>query len=139
MANVYIEARPKGHPEGTVVVDYVIEDRAEHLLGTCRTQEEALSGRGAKVTPRWSHWSAISTIRKSPIIGDRLRDATLTLLKHSIAFSLVLAHAGRNGGRVVSTFIASVFARDDAETAKAQWRRVACSEPSAVLHPSRGK
>jgi hypothetical protein len=42
MANVYIEARPKGQPEGTVVVDYTIEDQAEHLLGSCGTQEEAL-------------------------------------------------------------------------------------------------
>ncbi len=42
MANVYIEARPKGHAEGTVVVDYVIEDYAEHKLASCRTQEEAL-------------------------------------------------------------------------------------------------
>jgi membrane protein len=42
MANVYIEARPKGQPESTVVVDYTIEDQAEHLLGSCRTQEEAV-------------------------------------------------------------------------------------------------
>jgi hypothetical protein len=42
MANVYIEARPKGQPEGTVVVDYAIEDQTERRLGSCRTQEEAL-------------------------------------------------------------------------------------------------
>jgi transposase-like protein len=36
-----------------------------------------------------------------------------------------LAHAGRSGRRVVSAFIATAFAQDDAETAKAQWRRVA--------------
>src|ERR1041384_1979405 len=36
-----------------------------------------------------------------------------------------LAHAGRNGRRVVSAFIATAFAQDDAENAKAQWRRVA--------------
>jgi putative transposase len=36
-----------------------------------------------------------------------------------------LAHAGRNGRRVVSAFIATAFAQDDAETAKAQWRRIA--------------
>ena len=36
-----------------------------------------------------------------------------------------LAHAGRNGRRVVSAFIATAFAQDDAETAKVQWRRVA--------------
>jgi putative transposase len=37
----------------------------------------------------------------------------------------VLAHAGRQGRRVVSAFIATAFAQDDAETATAQWRRVA--------------
>mgnify|MGYP001806626335 CR=1 FL=1 len=36
-----------------------------------------------------------------------------------------LAHAGRSGRRVVSAFIATAFAQDDAEPASAQWRRVA--------------
>ena len=36
-----------------------------------------------------------------------------------------LAHAGRQGRRVVSAFIATAFAQDDAETARQQWRRVA--------------
>lgn len=37
----------------------------------------------------------------------------------------VLAHAGRSGRRVVSAFIATAFAQDDAEAASTQWRRVA--------------
>lgn len=37
----------------------------------------------------------------------------------------VLAHAGRSGRRVVSAFIATAFAQNDAEAAKTQWRRVA--------------
>jgi transposase-like protein len=37
----------------------------------------------------------------------------------------VLAHAGRSGRRVVSAFIATAFAQDDAEAARSQWRRVA--------------
>ncbi|HEY0391670.1 MAG TPA: IS256 family transposase [Solirubrobacterales bacterium] len=37
----------------------------------------------------------------------------------------VLAHAGRSGRRVVSAFIATAFAQDDAEAASAQWRRMA--------------
>jgi len=37
----------------------------------------------------------------------------------------VLAHAGRQGRRVVSAFIATAFAQDDAAAATAQWRRVA--------------
>src|SRR6202040_2087727 len=37
----------------------------------------------------------------------------------------VLAHAGRQGRRVVSAFIATAFAQDDAAAARAQWRKVA--------------
>jgi len=36
-----------------------------------------------------------------------------------------LAHAGKSGRRVVSAFIATAFAQDDAGAAKAQWRKVA--------------
>lgn len=36
-----------------------------------------------------------------------------------------LAHAGKSGRRVVSAFIATSFAQDDAEAAKTQWRKVA--------------
>jgi putative transposase len=35
-----------------------------------------------------------------------------------------LAHAGKSGRRVVSALIATAFAQEDAEAAKAQWRRV---------------
>lgn len=35
-----------------------------------------------------------------------------------------LAHVGRSGRRVVSAFIATAFAQDGAEAARAQWRRV---------------
>jgi transposase-like protein len=37
----------------------------------------------------------------------------------------VLAHAGKSGRRVVSAFIATAFAQDTPEAAKAQWRSVA--------------
>lgn len=36
-----------------------------------------------------------------------------------------LAHAGKSGRRVVSAFIATAFAQDDAAAGTAQWRRVA--------------
>jgi transposase-like protein len=36
-----------------------------------------------------------------------------------------LAHAGKQGRRVVSAFIATAFAQDDAEAASKQWRQVA--------------
>jgi transposase-like protein len=37
----------------------------------------------------------------------------------------VLAHAGKSGRRVVSAFIATAFAQETAEAARAQWRQVA--------------
>ena len=37
----------------------------------------------------------------------------------------LLAHAGKQGRRVVSAFVATAFAQEDAEAAKTQWRRVA--------------
>jgi putative transposase len=36
-----------------------------------------------------------------------------------------LAHAGKSGRRVVSALIATAFAQEDAEAARAQWRKVA--------------
>ena len=36
-----------------------------------------------------------------------------------------LAHAGKSGRRVVSAFVATAFAQNDADNAKQQWRRVA--------------
>jgi putative transposase len=35
------------------------------------------------------------------------------------------AHAGKSGRRVVSAFIATAFAQEDAATGQAQWRKVA--------------
>ncbi|HWG06775.1 MAG TPA: hypothetical protein VG271_17345 [Beijerinckiaceae bacterium] len=43
MANVYLEARPKGWPEGSHIEDYVVEDHADHVLATRKTQEEAIA------------------------------------------------------------------------------------------------
>ena len=45
-----------------------------------------------------------------------------------------LAHAGKSGRRVVSAFIATAFAQEDAEAAKIQWRKVADQ-----LRPKLGK
>jgi hypothetical protein len=42
MAIVYIEARPKGRPEGDRIDDYVVEDHADHVLGIFKTQNEAI-------------------------------------------------------------------------------------------------
>ena len=42
MANVYVEARPKGRSEGSPIEDYVVEDHADHVLDTFKTQREAI-------------------------------------------------------------------------------------------------
>jgi hypothetical protein len=42
MGNVYIEARPKGRPEGSHIDDYVAEDHADSVLSTFKTQLEAV-------------------------------------------------------------------------------------------------
>lgn len=43
MSNVYVEARPKGRPEGSPIHDYVVEDHADNVLGTFPTQHEAIN------------------------------------------------------------------------------------------------
>ena len=42
MANVYVEARPKGRPEGSPITDYVVEDINDRVLGTFSTQRDAI-------------------------------------------------------------------------------------------------
>ena len=42
MPNVYVEARPKGRSEGSPIEDFVVEDHADHVLGTFKTQTEAI-------------------------------------------------------------------------------------------------
>lgn len=42
MANVYVEARPKGRPQGDRIDDYVVEDSADKVLHTSSTQKEAI-------------------------------------------------------------------------------------------------
>jgi len=43
MANVYIEARPKGRPEGERIDDYVVEDHTDGVLAIFKTQHEAIT------------------------------------------------------------------------------------------------
>jgi hypothetical protein len=69
MANVYIEPRPKGRPEGTHIDDYLVEDHADHALGTFKTQGKQSTGRKRTATHRTSPAFATSTTRKKPITG----------------------------------------------------------------------
>ena len=42
MANVFVEPRPKGRREGDPITDFVVEDHADHVVGTFKTQKEAI-------------------------------------------------------------------------------------------------
>jgi hypothetical protein len=42
MANVFVQARPKGVPDGSPIEDYVVEDREDRELATFKTQNEAI-------------------------------------------------------------------------------------------------
>ncbi len=43
MSVVYIEAHPKGRPEGTPISSYVVEDHADHPLVSFALQSQAIS------------------------------------------------------------------------------------------------
>ncbi len=48
MANVFVEARPEGRPEGSPIEGYVVEDHADDELAEFETQDEAIRwARGA--------------------------------------------------------------------------------------------
>ena len=49
-----------------------------------------------------------------------------------------LAHAGKSGRRVVSAFIATAFAQNDAQAAKQQWRRIADQLRPTLPNASQG-
>ena len=69
MPNVYVEARPKGRPEGSSIEDFVVEDHADHVLGTFKTQKEAITGPDRTAIRPLSRACGISTTRKYPTIG----------------------------------------------------------------------
>ncbi|MGH6677796.1 MAG: transposase, partial [Bradyrhizobium sp.] len=67
----------------------------------------------------------IAAFLSRPLEGDwpyLWLDATYVKVRQN---GRVLAHAGKQGRRVVAAFIATAFAQEDAETARTQWRQVA--------------
>src|SRR5258708_39880523 len=66
MANVYVEPRPKGRPEGSPIEDYVVEDHADHALGTFKTQHEAVDwAKGQGHTPHVARVRHLSDKKKA--------------------------------------------------------------------------
>jgi hypothetical protein len=43
MAEVYVEARPKGRREGSATEDFVVEEQGDRVLKTFKTQAEAIT------------------------------------------------------------------------------------------------
>jgi len=53
MPNVYVEPRPKGRRQGEPIDDYVVKDRADHVLGTFKHSTKRSVGREITATPLW--------------------------------------------------------------------------------------
>ena len=71
-----------------------------------------------------SSWSSPTRTRASRRPSPRCCSATWQRCRVHFMRN-ALAHAGKSGRRVVSAFIATAFAQDDAEAARTQWRQVA--------------
>jgi hypothetical protein len=52
MPNVYVEARPKGRPEGSAIEGFVVEDHADHEVATFKPNGRPSTGRQSRVTHR---------------------------------------------------------------------------------------
>ena len=70
MSNVYIEPRPKGRPEGDPIDDYVVEDHADHLLATFKTQREAIEW-----AKKNGHTPLVARVRQRLTTGVRRSEA----------------------------------------------------------------
>ncbi len=76
MARVFVEARPKGRPEGSPIEDYVVEDHADHVLQTFKTQHEAIewakkTGPTPHVAPSGHKRCQAGCLRPKPPFGRR--------------------------------------------------------------------
>ena len=62
MTTVFIEARPKGRPEGSAIEDYVVEEQGGRVLKTFKTQDEAVT---------WSKSEGHPTTRSARSASER--------------------------------------------------------------------
>jgi len=81
VANVYIEPRPKGRPEGTPIDDYVVEDGGDHVLKTFNTQKEAIDW-----AKRQGHHPLVARVRhlNNKRMPDQWRDARRDRITHQV-------------------------------------------------------
>jgi hypothetical protein len=50
MVTAYVEARPKGRMEASPIDDYVVEDHADHVVGTLEPGKKPTTGQKHKDT-----------------------------------------------------------------------------------------
>jgi putative transposase len=128
----YVKVRQNGRIVSVAVIDAVAvnSDGRREVLGLTVGASEAET-----------FWTAfLRTLARRGLRGvklvisdahERLKAAVAKVLHASwqrcrVHFMRnVLAHAGKQGRRVVAAFIAAAFAQEDAETARSQWRQVA--------------
>jgi transposase-like protein len=125
----YVKVRQNGRIVSVAVIIAVgvNSDGRREVLGTDIGPSEAetfwtaflrkLARRGVKLVISDAHEGIKATVGKVP--NASWQRCRVHFMRNA------LAHAGKSGRRVVSAFIATAFAQDDAEAARAQWRRVA--------------
>src|SRR5437870_1634937 len=127
----YVKARRDGHVVSVAVIVAVgvNGDGRREVLGLAIGTSEAETFwtdflrklarrglRGVKLVVSDAHEGLKATIAK--VLNSSWQRCRVHFMRNA------LAHAGKQGRRVVSAFIATAFAQDDAEAARTQWRKV---------------
>jgi len=74
MANVFVEARPKGRPEGSAIEGYVVEDHIDNVLGSFNTQGEAITwAKGHNHSPVVARVRHLNEKKEAGSVAIRLR------------------------------------------------------------------
>jgi transposase-like protein len=128
----YVKARRDGHVVSVAVIVAVgvNGDGRREVLGLAIGTSEAETFwteflrklarrglRGVKLVVSDAHEGLKAAIAK--VLNSSWQRCRVHFMRNA------LAHAGKQGRRVVSAFIATAFAQDDAEAARTQWRQVA--------------
>ena len=106
MPNVYVEARPKGRSEGSPIEDFVVEDHADHVLGTFKTQKEAIEW-----ARKNGHSPLVARVRhlndkKNPTIGEPPDRRQHSLVNRIACDQSLFAVSNRSRGTVLPGTVA---------------------------------
>lgn len=115
------------------------QPRPAYMTPSMRIESPFLSVRYRYGTSSWSYRLRIRPVPASwpaaPLVISDAHEGTKTAVAKMLHATQqrcrvhfmrnVLAHAGRQGRRVVAAFIGTAFVQDDAEPASKQWRQVA--------------